>query len=120
MSQKERDAFVAGAVFFSEGNAWQLHEIEAEARIRYPDAPQPEADPATCDCTKYNGGPCYNCLNGAHNICDNGQGKCSKAASVAKTRRWRCVNVGVPTEYTTEELVNKECPVCGGPVEEVT
>ena len=30
-----------------------------------------------CDCTKYNGGQCYNCLNGAHYICDDGQGKCS-------------------------------------------
>ena len=31
----------------------------------------------SCDCTKYNGGQCYNCLNGGHEICDSGQGKCS-------------------------------------------
>ena len=34
----------------------------------------------TCDCTKYNGGQCYNCLNGHHEICDSGQGVCSKSA----------------------------------------
>ncbi len=34
----------------------------------------------TCDCTKYNGGQCYNCLNGAHHICDSGQGHCSFTA----------------------------------------
>ena len=22
-----------------------------------------------CKCTEYNGGQCYNCLNGAHDIC---------------------------------------------------
>jgi hypothetical protein len=32
----------------------------------------------SCDCTKYNGGQCYNCLNGGHDICDDGRGVCSK------------------------------------------
>lgn len=31
-----------------------------------------------CDCTKYNGGQCFNCLNGAHRICDSGQGECNR------------------------------------------
>jgi len=29
-----------------------------------------------CKCTDYNGGQCYNCLNGAHRICE--AGKCKK------------------------------------------
>ena len=24
----------------------------------------------TCGCDSYNGGPCYNCLNGAHELCE--------------------------------------------------
>ncbi len=28
-----------------------------------------------CGCTAYNGGQCYNCLNGAHNIC-NAEKRC--------------------------------------------
>lgn len=39
-------------------------------------APVQQSEPS-CDCTKYNGGQCYNCLNGAHRICDSGQGRCS-------------------------------------------
>lgn len=30
-----------------------------------------------CKCTDYNGGQCYNCLNGAHRICE-AKKKCSK------------------------------------------
>ena len=35
-----------------------------------------------CSCTNYNGGACYNCLNGYHPGC-NGKGKkaCKKKAS---------------------------------------
>jgi hypothetical protein len=38
----------------------------------------PQEAGLNCDCTKYNGGQCYNCLNGHHEICDSGQGRCSK------------------------------------------
>lgn len=32
-----------------------------------------------CSCTDYNGGQCYNCLNGAHEICEaKGNKKCKK------------------------------------------
>jgi hypothetical protein len=31
-----------------------------------------------CTCTNYNGGQCYNCLNGAHDICE-ARPKCGKA-----------------------------------------
>ena len=31
-----------------------------------------------CKCTSYNGGQCYNCLNGAHDIC-SGTPKCRQA-----------------------------------------
>lgn len=33
-----------------------------------------------CDCKQYNGGQCYNCLNGAHRICI--QGGCSRTEVV--------------------------------------
>ena len=38
-----------------------------------------------CDCTSYNGGPCYNCINGHHEICDNGSRVCPAARSVKLT-----------------------------------
>jgi hypothetical protein len=54
-----------------------------------------------CRCKSYNGGQCYNCLNGAHSIC-SGDPKCRKQNSPviglpirvicergAKQRRWR-------------------------------
>lgn len=28
-----------------------------------------------CNCKAYNGGQCYNCLNGAHRICEDGSCK---------------------------------------------
>lgn len=33
-----------------------------------------------CTCRAYNGGQCYNCLNGAHDICtpQRGQHKCNR------------------------------------------
>jgi hypothetical protein len=32
-----------------------------------------------CTCTYYNGGQCYNCLNGAHELCDGkDKKKCKK------------------------------------------
>jgi len=32
-----------------------------------------------CTCTDYNGGQCYNCLNGAHQWCEaKGKSKCKK------------------------------------------
>jgi hypothetical protein len=31
--------------------------------------------PHSCDCKNYNGGQCYNCLNGFHRGCD---GRCKK------------------------------------------
>ena len=40
---------------------------------------------ASCDCIKYNGGQCYNCLNGAHDICDGGQGRCSRTKAERST-----------------------------------
>lgn len=36
-----------------------------------------------CDCTVYNGGPCYNCINGVHHICDDGNRVCPAARSTA-------------------------------------
>lgn len=33
-----------------------------------------------CKCTDYNGGQCYNCLNGAHKICEAAK-KCKKRNS---------------------------------------
>lgn len=33
-----------------------------------------------CKCTDYNGGQCYNCINGAHDICDAVKGcRCKRA-----------------------------------------
>lgn len=38
-----------------------------------------------CTCTSYNGGQCYNCLNGAHHICE-AKRKCGfKTRSVGLT-----------------------------------
>ncbi len=35
-----------------------------------------------CTCTNYNGTQCYNCLNGAHDICEGkGKNKCRKSNS---------------------------------------
>ncbi len=51
--------------------------IDAAALSRIPASTTNET-PATCDCAKYNGGQCYNCLNGAHDICDNGHGECNR------------------------------------------
>jgi hypothetical protein len=31
-----------------------------------------------CTCDSYNGDQCYNCLNGAHNICE-GETKCNRS-----------------------------------------
>lgn len=34
-----------------------------------------------CNCTNYNGGQCYNCLNGAHSICEQ-KAPCNKKAAL--------------------------------------
>ncbi len=44
-----------------------------------------DSDHASCDCTKYNGGQCYNCLNGGHDICDSGRGRCSRTPARKET-----------------------------------
>lgn len=44
-----------------------------------------------CQCTSYNGGQCYNCLNGAHDICDDG----------CKTVRSKQVGVAIVVTTTT-------------------
>jgi hypothetical protein len=33
-----------------------------------------------CDCKSYNGRQCYNCLNGAHDICE-GEPRCNKSSA---------------------------------------
>lgn len=45
---------------------------------------------ATCNCRAYNGGPCYNCLNGGHAICEGTSPCSSKKVSVGpKSWPWR-------------------------------
>lgn len=36
-----------------------------------------------CSCKAYNGGQCYNCLNGAHRLCESKR-MCSKAPTMSK------------------------------------
>ncbi len=44
------------------------------------DAPEMPTMIHPCSCTSYNGGQCYNCLNGAHDICE-GEVKCGQPRS---------------------------------------
>jgi len=46
---------------------WKLHD-----RLRDKLGPMPPKMFHSCKCTAYNGGQCYNCLNGAHDLCDAG------------------------------------------------
>lgn len=57
-----------------------------EAQIKADSAAPSSTRRTACDCTSYNGGPCYNCINGAHHICDSGKRVCPAAVS-ATTRQ---------------------------------
>lgn len=94
---EESNGRVTWGVFLgksADAKPWDCHQIYAdriEGRAQYEAAnlrhflgqgPKPDilafnTDAPKCDCTNYNGGPCYNCINGAHHICGDGRGKCA-------------------------------------------
>ncbi len=53
--------------------------------------------PHPCKCTSCNGGQCYNCLNGAHDICD----------AKVKCKKRRAKQIGVMLKFTSVKESSK-------------
>ncbi len=104
MSQKERDAFVAGVVWAITRRNPETADTEAEASLRYSDAPKPEAAPVLCLCTLDADGPHFN-------GCPLHGGVIRGAAPVAKTFADIPLPISGKTarELATDELKADDC-----------
>ncbi len=58
------------------------------------DEPKPNSVLHPCKCTSYNGGQCYNCLNGAHNLCADG----------CKTKRSKQIGVMIAVKQSKRKM----------------
>lgn len=69
-----REYFWADAVLYRNEKGEQFVRTKVDFEDRFKEI----KNEPSCNCTLYNGGQCYNCLNGAHRICGDGSGRCNK------------------------------------------